>query len=149
MIPSYLLSMDNADLTMRMGLHSGPVTAGVLRGKRSHFQLFGDTVNTGNNQLCNSSMIFDVDTVLKFRYDQYLLLLFLQPLAWRVQEAEKRFNLVKPRQSFFARLEGPNGSSQGTMELSQREKEPYQRSGYSRVLMQQPQVRVNLELHLK
>lgn len=33
-------------LAMRMGLHSGPVTAGVLRGMKSHFQLFGDTVNT-------------------------------------------------------------------------------------------------------
>ena len=31
---------------MRMGLHSGPVTAGVLRGERSRFQLFGDTMNT-------------------------------------------------------------------------------------------------------
>ena len=31
---------------IRMGLHSGQVTAGVLRGERSRFQLFGDTVNT-------------------------------------------------------------------------------------------------------
>ena len=30
---------------MRMGLHSGPVTAGVLRGQKSRFQLFGDTMS--------------------------------------------------------------------------------------------------------
>jgi class 3 adenylate cyclase len=37
---------DTADLAMRMGLHSGPVTAGVLRGENSRFQLFGDTMHT-------------------------------------------------------------------------------------------------------
>ena len=31
---------------MRIGLHSGQVTAGVLRGDKGRFQLFGDTVNT-------------------------------------------------------------------------------------------------------
>lgn len=36
---------------MRFGLHSGPVTAGVLRGEKSRFQLFGDTVNTGKKIL--------------------------------------------------------------------------------------------------
>ena len=40
-------SPGTSDLTMRFGLHSGPVTAGVLRGAKSRFQLFGDTVNTG------------------------------------------------------------------------------------------------------
>jgi class 3 adenylate cyclase len=40
------LGPDTGDLCMRVGLHSGPVTAGVLRGEKSRFQLFGDTVNT-------------------------------------------------------------------------------------------------------
>lgn len=38
------LGPDTAELSMRFGLHSGPVTAGVLRGDKSRFQLFGDTV---------------------------------------------------------------------------------------------------------
>ena len=41
------LGPDTGELGMRFGLHSGPVTAGVLKGERARFQLFGDTVNTG------------------------------------------------------------------------------------------------------
>lgn len=37
------LGPDTAELAIRAGLHSGPVTAGVLRGDRARFQLFGDT----------------------------------------------------------------------------------------------------------
>jgi class 3 adenylate cyclase len=40
------LGPDTAELGLRVGLHSGPVVAGVLRGDKSRFQLFGDTVST-------------------------------------------------------------------------------------------------------
>ena len=38
------LGPGTSELTLRAGFHSGPVTAGVMRGKRTRFQLFGDTV---------------------------------------------------------------------------------------------------------
>ena len=40
------LGEDTANLQMRVGLNSGSVTGGVLRGDKSRFQLFGDTMNT-------------------------------------------------------------------------------------------------------
>lgn len=39
------LGEDTNQLRMRVGLHSGPTTAGVLRGIKGRFQLFGNTVN--------------------------------------------------------------------------------------------------------
>jgi Adenylate and Guanylate cyclase catalytic domain len=40
------LGPDTAELGLRIGLHSGPVVAGVLRGEKSRFQLFGDSVSS-------------------------------------------------------------------------------------------------------
>lgn len=36
------LGEDTSELEMRIGIHSGEVTGGVLRGQKSRFQLFGD-----------------------------------------------------------------------------------------------------------
>jgi class 3 adenylate cyclase len=40
------LGPSTSELSIRIGIHSGPVIAGVLRGEKSRFQLFGDTMNT-------------------------------------------------------------------------------------------------------
>ncbi|KAL7478292.1 hypothetical protein ACHAW6_004061 [Cyclotella cf. meneghiniana] len=37
---------DVSQLSIRIGIHSGPVIAGVLRGEKARFDLFGDTINT-------------------------------------------------------------------------------------------------------
>lgn len=50
------LGPDTSELSVRIGLHSGPVTAGVLRGERSRFQLFGDTVNTAARMESNGQV---------------------------------------------------------------------------------------------
>jgi class 3 adenylate cyclase len=42
------LGPETLSLSMRFGLHSGSVTAGVLRGDRARFQLFGETVRIAN-----------------------------------------------------------------------------------------------------
>jgi hypothetical protein len=39
------LGPGTAELALRFGIHTGPVTAGVLRGEKARFQLFGDTMN--------------------------------------------------------------------------------------------------------
>jgi hypothetical protein len=40
------LGPDTCNLSIRIGVHSGPVTGGFLKGRAARFQLFGDTMNT-------------------------------------------------------------------------------------------------------
>jgi len=42
------LGPGTTELGLRIGIHSGAVTGGVLRGEKSRFQLFGDTMNTAS-----------------------------------------------------------------------------------------------------
>ena len=52
------LGSGTLDLKLRVGIHSGPVTAGILAGQKSRFQLFGDSVNTGKQKHNNNEYHF-------------------------------------------------------------------------------------------
>ena len=46
---------DITDIGLRVGLHSGPVTAGILRGGKCMYQLFGETVYEANRMESSGS----------------------------------------------------------------------------------------------
>ena len=46
------LGEGTGELALRSGMHSGDVTAGVLRGEKGRFQLFGGTFETLHCPMC-------------------------------------------------------------------------------------------------
>ena len=64
------LGPDTGDLNMRVGLHSGPTTAGVLRGDRARFQLFGDTM-VGTKRYIHYSFILVNTHLRSFRLPEH------------------------------------------------------------------------------
>ena len=46
----WVAEQGTTDLSLRVGLNSGPTTAGVLRGEKARFQLFGDVSGVETNE---------------------------------------------------------------------------------------------------
>jgi hypothetical protein len=106
------LGPDTAELTLRVGLHSGPVTAGVLRGDRSRFQLFGDTMNTASRM--ESTGIRDKIQVSKYTAD---LLIAAGKKEWLVPREDVVIAKGKGEMRTFWLNKG--GSKSGTSKSSE------------------------------
>ena len=86
------LGPDTVDLQLRIGIHSGPVIGGVLRGARARFQLFGDVrLRPDQNQLITTLVCSN---------------LFLPPLRLSIPQSE--LNLQGNRVRSMFRRSMPN-----------------------------------------
>ncbi|KAL3914585.1 MAG: hypothetical protein SGILL_006046, partial [Bacillariaceae sp.] len=108
------LGPDTAELGLRVGLHSGPVVAGVLRGDKSRFQLFGDTMNTASRMESNG-----VQGRIQLSNDTAQLLIAAEKEHWLKEREDKVAAKGKGElQTFFLQIDGPRskpGSSAGSV----------------------------------
>ncbi|CAJ1957666.1 unnamed protein product [Cylindrotheca closterium] len=100
------------DLTLRIGMHSGPVTGGFMRGKKGTFQLFGDTVTTaGLIHTCGQSNRIHMSESMAH------LLIDGGKRKW-VQRCETKIQTVEKGelQTFWLIRKGQLGMAEGAME---------------------------------
>eukprot|EP00539_Tryblionella_compressa_P008436 CAMPEP_0178765990 /NCGR_PEP_ID=MMETSP0744-20121128/18796_1 /TAXON_ID=913974 /ORGANISM="Nitzschia punctata, Strain CCMP561" /LENGTH=677 /DNA_ID=CAMNT_0020421623 /DNA_START=22 /DNA_END=2051 /DNA_ORIENTATION=- len=101
------LGPDTAELGLRVGLHSGPVVAGVLRGDKSRFQLFGDTMNTASRMESNG-----VPGRIQVSQDTANLLIAVGKEHWLKAREEKITAKGKgDMQTYFLQVDGGGSRS--------------------------------------
>ena len=113
------LGPDTGDLDMRVGIHSGPVTAGVLRGERSRFQLFGDTMNTASRT--ESTGMKGKIQLSQETADQ---LIGAGKAHWIVQRSDKVVAKGKGEMTTYWLVFGSSGGSSGPSHANSSEQDP-------------------------
>ena len=83
------LGPETGDLRIRVGLHSGPITAGVLRGERSRFQVSTDRMDCFILEHKMGSLLHSVVS--------YLVIPSTRPLVWRAQVKGTKSTCLPPR----------------------------------------------------
>ncbi|GKY99148.1 hypothetical protein MPSEU_000870300 [Mayamaea pseudoterrestris] len=113
------LGPDTGDLDMRVGIHSGPVTAGVLRGERSRFQLFGDTMNTASRTESTG-----IRGKIQLSQDTADLLNSMGKSHWIIQREDKVFAKGKGEMTTFwllmSKSDAASSSGDSDMSMSSR-----------------------------
>ncbi|KAG7348900.1 adenylate/guanylate cyclase [Nitzschia inconspicua] len=112
------LGPDTTELGLRVGLHSGPVVAGVLRGDKSRFQLFGDTMNT-------TSRIESTGVTNRIHVSQTTatLLIAAGKEKWIIPREEKIAAKGKGElTTFFLNMQDRQGDEKGAGSMSETDK---------------------------